>query len=223
MRSPAASTSLHRGDDSPAAGPAPRSKAFTLQAVAEQAAGCRERPIGFIGTQTVWGEGPVGAPLMLVGEQPGDHEDVQGRPFVGPAGLLLARALSALHWPREKLYVTNAVKHFKFEQRGKRRMHKTPAQREVQACNHWLQSEIALVRPQALIALGATAARATLGRGVPVLAHRGRWLRRDADGLPVLVTLHPSALLRLRSGDRDAAFDAWLLDLEHAARYLRAD
>jgi DNA polymerase len=223
MRSPAASTSLRRSDDSPSAPRAPRRKVLTLQAVAEQAAGCRECPIGFIGTQTVWGEGPVGAPLMLVGEQPGDHEDLQGRPFVGPAGLLLDRAFAQLHWPREKLYVTNAVKHFKFELRGKRRMHKTPAQREIEACNHWLQSEIQLVQPQAIVALGATAARATLGRSVPVLANRGQWLQRDADGLPVLVTLHPSALLRLRGGDRDQAFDAWLQDLEHAARYLKAD
>jgi DNA polymerase len=191
--------------------------------VAEQAAGCRECPIGDIGTQTVWGEGPVGAPLMLVGEQPGDHEDLQGRPFVGPAGQLLDRALAQLHWPRERLYVTNAVKHFKFELRGKRRMHKTPAQREIEACNHWLQREIELVHPQALVALGATAARAAMRRAVPVMSNRGQWLRREADGLPVLVTLHPSALLRLRGGDRDEAFAAWLHDLQHAARYVKSD
>ncbi|MED5620986.1 UdgX family uracil-DNA binding protein [Ideonella sp. BN130291] len=195
----------------------------TLHTVAEQAAGCRECPIGFIGTQTVWGEGPVGAPLMLVGEQPGDHEDLQGRPFVGPAGALLDRALAQLHWPRERLYVTNAVKHFKFELRGKRRMHKTPAQREVAACNHWLQSEIELVGPQAIVALGATAARATVGQAVPVMSQRGQWLQRTVDGLPVLITLHPSALLRLRGGDRDEAFAAWLHDLQQAARYMRAD
>jgi DNA polymerase len=190
-----------------------------LQAIAEAAAGCKECPIGLIGTQTVWGEGPIGAPLMLVGEQPGDHEDVQGRPFVGPAGMLLDRALAQLQWPRERLYVTNAVKHFKFEWRGKRRMHKTPAQREAEACNHWLQSEIELVQPQALVALGATASRALVGRAVPVTRERGHWLA-SPGGLPVLITLHPSALLRLRGEDRDAALAAWIADLEHAARYL---
>jgi DNA polymerase len=128
--------------------------------------------------------------------------------------------MAQLQWPRERVYVTNAVKHFKFELRGKRRMHKTPAQREIEACNHWLRSEIELVHPQAIVALGATAARATMGRAVPVLAHRGQWLQREADGVPVLVTLHPSALLRLRGEDRDGAFDAWLQDLQHASRYL---
>lgn len=221
MRSPSASSV--RSTPATGAPRAQREVAITLQGVAEQAAGCHECPLAELGTQTVWGEGPVGAPLMLVGEQPGDHEDLQGRPFVGPAGLLLDRALAQLHWPRERLYVTNAVKHFKFELRGKRRLHKTPAQREVEACNHWLQSEIGLVQPQAVVALGATAAKALMGRAVPVLAHRGQWLRRKADGLPVLVTQHPSALLRLRGEDRDLAFAAWLHDLQQAARYLRAD
>lgn len=187
-----------------------------LEALREAAAGCRECPIGFIGTQTVWGEGPVRAPLMLVGEQPGDHEDIQGRPFVGPAGQLLVRALEALGWPRESLYVTNAVKHFKFEMRGKRRMHKTPAQREAAACLHWLESEIAHVKPQAAIALGATAARQLLGRPVPVLANRGTWLKRE-DGLRVLVTLHPSALLRIVGDEREAAYAQWLDDLRQAS------
>ncbi len=203
--------------------PTPRRAAATLHALADDAAGCRECPIGFIGTQTVWGEGPVGAALMLVGEQPGDQEDLQGRPFVGPAGALLDRALLQLHWRREQLYVTNAVKHFKFEWRGKRRMHKTPAQREAAACNHWLQSEIQLVRPQAIVALGATAARALMGQAVPVMAQRGQWLQRAVDGRHVLVTLHPSALLRLRGGDRDAAFEAWLADLSKAGSYMKAD
>ncbi|HST46154.1 MAG TPA: UdgX family uracil-DNA binding protein [Luteimonas sp.] len=226
MRSNPSTTPTPSARTRPAGADAPASPPRTvasLHAVAEQAAGCRECPIGFIGTQTVWGEGPVGAPLMLVGEQPGDHEDLQGRPFVGPAGALLDRALAQLHWPRERLYVTNAVKHFKFELRGRRRMHKTPAQREVAACNHWLQSEIQLVKPHAIVALGATAARATVGQAVPVMSQRGQWLQRAADGLPVLITLHPSALLRLRGGDRDEAFAAWLHDLQQAARYMRAD
>ena len=182
----------------------------------EVAAGCRECPIGFIGTQTVWGEGPVRARLMLVGEQPGDHEDLQGRPFVGPAGQLLARALEALGWPRDALYVTNAVKHFKFEMRGKRRMHKTPAQREADACLHWLESEIEHVKPQALVALGSTAARQLMGRPVPVMANRGQWLERE-DGLRVLITLHPSALLRGDPAQREAAWAAWLKDLAVAS------
>ena len=127
----------------------------------------------------------------------------------------LARALAQLGWPREALYLTNAVKHFKFELRGKRRIHKTPAQREAAACLHWLESEIAMVRPQAAIALGATAARALLGAGVSVTAERGQWRERE-DGLKVLVTLHPSALLRLPDAEREAAYAAWIADLSKA-------
>lgn len=174
---------------------------------------CRECPIGAHATQSVVGEGPRGARLMLVGEQPGEQEDLQGRPFVGPAGRLLDRALAQLGWPRESVFVSNAVKHFKFELRGKRRIHKTPAQREAAACLHWLEDEIALVQPEALVALGATAARSLLGRAVPVLRERGHWLRREADGRPVLVTLHPSALLRVLAPDREPAYAAWLADL----------
>jgi DNA polymerase len=192
-----------------------------LRELAARAQQCRECPIGLIGTRTVWGEGPVGAPLMLVGEQPGDREDAQARPFVGPAGQLLDRALAQLQWPREALYVTNAVKHFNFEWRGKRRLHKTPAQREALACRHWLDSEIALVAPQALVALGATAARSLLQQPVAVTRERGHWLARPVDGRPVLVTLHPSALLRLRGADRDTAFTEWVADLALAARYVR--
>jgi uracil-DNA glycosylase len=189
----------------------------------EAAAGCRECPLWANATQTVWGEGPIGAPLMLVGEQPGDQEDVQGRPFVGPAGRLLDRALRDLGWDRSLAYVTNAVKHFKFvpAPRGKRRMHKTPAQREADACEHWLASEIELVRPRAVVALGATAARQLLGRAVGVLRARGSWLARD-DGLPVLVTLHPSALLRSDPAERESAYAAWLQDLRQAQRYAAA-
>jgi len=181
----------------------------------DAASACRECPLGALATQTVFGEGPVHARLMLVGEQPGDQEDLRGRPFVGPAGQLLARAMVDLGWPRDGLYVTNAVKHFKYEIRGKRRMHKTPAQREADACLHWLESEISIVQPQAVVALGATAARQLLGRPVAVLRERGQWLPR-ADGLPVLVTLHPSALLRADPGDREAGYQAWLADLHLA-------
>jgi len=188
-----------------------------LESLREAASGCRECPLGFPATQTVWGEGPVRAPLMLVGEQPGDQEDLRGRPFVGPAGQLLDRALKELGWSREALYLTNAVKHFKFEMRGKRRMHKTPAQREAAACLHWLESEIEHVKPLAIVALGATAARQVMGRPVPVMANRGQWLQRD-DGLRVLITLHPSALLRVFDQDRAAAYEAWIADLRQATQ-----
>jgi len=197
----------------------PASARQDLQALASlkaAASTCRECPIGFIATQTVWGEGPVRAPLMLVGEQPGDQEDKQGRPFVGPAGHLLDRAMEELKWPRDKVYVTNAVKHFKFEMRGKRRMHKTPAQREADACLHWLESEIAHVKPEAIVALGSTAARQVMGRPVAVMKERGQWLTRE-DGIRVLVTLHPSALLRSLD-DREAAYAAWIADLKKAGR-----
>jgi DNA polymerase len=177
---------------------------------------CRECPIGEHATQSVFGEGPVHAALMVVGEQPGDQEDLRGRPFVGPAGRLFDRAIAELGWPRERLYVTNAVKHFKFELRGKRRIHKTPSQREAAACLHWLESEIAQVQPHALIALGATAARALLGRPVSVMRERGLWHEGPA-GLQVLVTLHPSALLRGEPSEREAAYRLWLNDLAMAA------
>jgi uracil-DNA glycosylase family protein len=153
---------------------------------------------------------------MLVGEQPGDQEDLAGRPFVGPAGQLLDRAMAQLGWARDTVYLANAVKHFKYELRGKRRIHKTAAQREADACAHWLDSEISLVRPRGLVALGATAARALLGRPVAVQAERGAWLHERRDGRPVFVTLHPSALLRLADGERAEAYARWLDDLERA-------
>jgi DNA polymerase len=179
---------------------------------------CRECPIGEFATQSVIGEGNAHARLMLVGEQPGDQEDLQGHPFVGPAGKLLARALDAAGVPLDQTFVSNAVKHFKFELRGKRRIHKSPSQREAAACLHWLEDEIALVQPAALVALGSTAARSLLGRPVPVLAERGHWLPR-ADGRQVLVTLHPSALLRVQPDeDREAAFEAYVTDLKQARK-----
>ena len=182
---------------------------------------CRECPIGEFATQSVIGEGRLKPRLMLVGEQPGDQEDLQGHPFVGPAGKLLTRALEAAGIPREQTFVSNAVKHFKFELRGKRRIHKSPTQREIAACHHWLDDEIALVKPAALVALGASAARSLLGRAVPVTAHRGQWLPRP-DGLEVLVTLHPSALLRVDPESRVAAFEAFVEDLRQAQRLFRA-
>ena len=177
---------------------------------------CRACAISEHATQSVVGEGPLPATLMIVGEQPGDQEDLRGRPFVGPAGELFDRALADLGWARDAMYVTNAVKHFKYELRGKRRIHKTPAQREAAACAQWLEREVALVRPKALIALGGTAARSLLGRPVAVLEERGRWLVR-ADGRRVLITLHPSALLRTAPGERGGAYTRWLEDLREAS------
>ncbi|MDA7417846.1 UdgX family uracil-DNA binding protein [Xenophilus arseniciresistens] len=193
----------------PAAGSAPAS----LEELRAAAHACRACPIGALATQAVCGEGPRAAARMLVGEQPGDQEDLAGRPFVGPAGQLLDRAMAELGWPRESVYLANAVRHFKFELRGKRRMHKTAGQREALACAPWLGHEIDLVQPQALVALGATAARTLLGRSVAVQAERGRWLHERADGRAVLVTLHPSALLRLPEAHRPAAYRQWLADL----------
>ena len=175
---------------------------------------CRQCPIGQHATQSVCGEGPRKAKLMLVGEQPGDQEDLRGHPFVGPAGQLLDRALTKLGVERKDVFVTNAVKHFKYELRGKRRIHKTPAQSEASACLHWLDNEISLVEPEMLVALGATAARSLMGRPVPVMANRGQILERE-DGRKVLITLHPSALLRMHDEEREEAWAAWLQDLSH--------
>ena len=184
-----------------------------------QAAHCRECPLGALATQTVWGEGAANARLMIVGEQPGDREDVAGTPFVGPAGHLLDKAFAALGWERRSVYVTNAVKHFKYELRGKRRMHKTPGQLEILACAHWLQGEIDAIQPAGIVALGGTAARSLLGRPVKVLSERGQWVARP-DGIPVLVTLHPSALLRGEPADREREFERWLADLRAASGVL---
>jgi uracil-DNA glycosylase len=209
---PAAEPQPTPGHEETAAGDSPRS----LPALREALERCRECPIGEHATQAVPGEGPKHARLMFVGEQPGDQEDLQGRPFVGPAGQLLTRALTELAVPRDKVYITNAVKHFKFELRGKRRIHKTPAQQEAAACLHWLEREIELVDPMALVALGATAARQLIGSPVSVMRERGQWLRRR-DGRRVLITLHPSALLRVDPADKAAAYAAWVEDLRHAA------
>jgi DNA polymerase len=198
----------------------PDPKIQSLDALKAATMACRECPIGEIATQSVIGEGRLEPKLMLVGEQPGDQEDLQGHPFVGPAGKLLSRALVAAGIPREQTFVSNAVKHFKFELRGKRRIHKSPTQREIAACHHWLEDEIALVRPAALVALGASAARSLLGRAVPVTVNRGQWLPR-ADGLEVLVTLHPSALLRVDPEEREAAIEAFVADLRQAQRLFR--
>ena len=184
-----------------------------------QARNCDRCAFSAQATQMVWGEGAPGAALMLVGEQPGDREDLEGRPFVGPAGQLLRQAIAALGWPDSQLYLTNAVKHFKFEWRGKRRMHKTAAQREAAACADWLEAEISQIGPRAIVALGATAARSLLGQSVAVTEHAGQWLQR-ADGLPVLVLQHPAALLRAAPAAQAALHAAWRSRLADAARFL---
>jgi len=197
-----------------AAPPVPRGP-DALHALHARLQQCRECPLGAQATQAVPGQGPLQPHVMLVGEQPGDQEDLRGQPFVGPAGQLLDRALRQLEVPRDTVYLTNAVRHFRFELRGRRRIHKTPGQAEALACRHWLDEEITLVRPRVLVALGATAARSLLGRPVAVLSERGEWFERP-DGLRVLVTLHPSALLRLPPDQLPEAFDQFIRDLAQA-------
>ena len=177
---------------------------------------CRRCDLWRHATQAVPGDGPKAAALMLVGEQPGDAEDLSGRPFVGPAGHVLDKALAQAGLDRERLFVTNAVKHFKFEPRGKRRLHKRPDAGEVTACRFWLDAELAAVAPRVVVALGATAAFAVLGRNVPVLASRGRQFEID-DGVVAVVTIHPSYLLRLRDqADRAREMAGFVADLVRA-------
>ena len=191
---------------------APADAATALHHLYAQAHACRACPIGAQATQAVPGVGPLRAQRMLVGEQPGDHEDLQGKPFVGPAGQLLDRALAQLAWRREYLYLTNAVKHFKFVPRGRHRLHQKPTVAEMHACGPFLGREIALVQPHTLLALGATAAHALLGRAVKMEAVRGRW-HTGVHGLPVLVAWHPAALLRAPEAQRESLFQEWLTDL----------
>jgi uracil-DNA glycosylase family protein len=175
-------------------------RAKDLQRARRDAESCRRCDLFRNATQTVFGEGRAGASMMLVGEQPGDAEDEEGRPFVGPAGVLLREVLAEVGLDERRLYVTNAVKHFKWRPRGKRRIHDKPNWSEIRACDHWLRLELALVRPRLLVCLGATAAQALLGREARVTALRGRILEPEGLDTKVLVTVHPSAVLR--AGDR---------------------
>ncbi|MGZ4844691.1 MAG: UdgX family uracil-DNA binding protein [Candidatus Angelobacter sp.] len=167
----------------------------TLPALRAAAAGCKACDLWKLGTQTVFGEGSETALVMMVGEQPGDKEDLQGRPFVGPAGVVLDKALAAAGIERKDVYVTNIVKHFKWEPRGKRRLHKKPNALEISACRPWLDAEINAVKPQVLVLLGATAAQGIMGRLFRVTQHRGQWLESNIAPL-VLTTVHPSSILR---------------------------
>ena len=186
--------------------------AKSLNQIRDDAKRCRDCPLWANATQTVFGAGDPHARVMLVGEQPGDKEDRKGLPFVGPAGRLLDRALAAAGIEREHLYVTNAVKHFKWQLRGKRRLHKTPAQREIDACHQWLEREIAVVKPLVIVCLGSTAAKAVIDKDFKVSVQRGRFV--ESPHAPrVFATLHPSALLRLRDEEREEAFRRFVKDL----------
>jgi uracil-DNA glycosylase len=168
-----------------------------LEKAAKHCQGC---DLFRLATQTVFGEGPKGAQVVMVGEQPGNQEDLEGRPFVGPAGRVLDEALADAQIDRKLVYVTNAVKHFKFEERGKRRIHKKPSSAEINACHPWLEAELNAVKPRVVVALGATAAFALGGRGVQVTRDRGKLLpHRSAEAL--VVTIHPSFLLRMPDPD----------------------
>ena len=194
--------------------------AESLQALREAAAGCRACPLWETGTQTVFGEGSARATVMLVGEQPGDQEDRAGRPFVGLAGRLLDEALETAGIDRTSAYVTNVVKHFKWEARGKRRIHAKPAWSEIAACRPWLDGELEAVRPTVLVCLGATAAQAILGRQFRVTKQRGMWIESDLAE-HVTATIHPSAILRQRTDeDRHRELAAFIADLRLVAGVL---
>ena len=186
--------------------------AATLSALRGRARRCTACPLHLCGSQTVFGEGPAPARIMMVGEQPGDREDVAGRPFVGPAGGLLDRALAEAGIDRAEVYVTNAVKHFKWVPAGQRRLHKKPNAREILACKPWLEAEIALVRPAVVVALGATAAQALMGRQFRVTVERGKRFRPPWAGI-FLATVHPSAVLRAPGERREREYRAFVNDL----------
>ena len=197
-------------------------EAGTIQALAQEAAGCRRCHLWEPATQTVFGEGPADARLMMVGEQPGDQEDLAGRPFVGPAGQMLDRAIQEAGIDRRIVYVTNAVKHFKFEPRGKRRIHQKPDTSEIVACNAWLKEERRLVAPTLVLMLGATAARAVLGRTVTISRERGQPIALDGNQQG-LVTVHPSYLLRLPDEEsKRREYAAFVTDLKLAQALLEA-
>jgi uracil-DNA glycosylase len=190
----------------------------TLATLRRAEAECTRCPLYQFATQVVPGEGPLRAALMLVGEQPGDQEDLAGAPFVGPAGRILDRALQHAGIDRAEVFVTNAVKHFKHEMRGKRRLHKRPNVYEIERCRWWLEQEREIVHPAAIVALGATAARSVLGRTVSISRTRGQ-PQRLADGTATIVTIHPSFLLRIEdAADKEREYESFVSDLREAAK-----
>ncbi|MDU6729752.1 MAG: UdgX family uracil-DNA binding protein, partial [Bradyrhizobium sp.] len=210
----------------PAAEISPDVAAADLETLREEAAACRACPLWKDATQTVFGEGPDHAPLMLVGEQPGDKEDLAGHPFVGPAGQMLDRALQEAGIDRSKVYVTNAVKHFKFVPRGKIRLHQKPATPEIKACRQWYERELATVRPALVVALGATAAQPVFGKITPVTKNRGHVVDLPEGpnmiATTAMVTVHPSYLLRLPDADAKAQeYELFVKDLKIAAAALK--
>jgi uracil-DNA glycosylase family protein len=196
-------------------------KRLSLASLRDAAAGCQACPLWRTATQTVFGEGAQRSEVMFVGEQPGDREDLEGRPFVGPAGRLLDEALDEAGIDRTRAYVTNVVKHFKWQARGKRRIHAKPAWSEIAACRPWLDAELAVVKPEVLVCLGATAAQALLGRSFRVTRERGRPVE---SGLArhVLATIHPSAILRADSESRERERKAFVDDLKVVSSLLQA-
>jgi DNA polymerase len=199
---------------------ATRPPAAKLAKVAKEAKACTRCPLYKNATQTVFGEGKVGVRLMLVGEQPGDQEDLAGRPFVGPAGKMLDKALADAGIERDKVYVTNVVKHFKNEPRGKRRLHKKPSRYEVEVCKIWFDQELALVRPRLVVAMGVTAASALAGKAVTLSRLRGQVVSfANADGQRGIVTIHPSSILRAPDeAGRRAAYAGLVKDLKLALK-----
>ncbi len=193
----------------------------SLAVLRAEAADCRACPLWKNATQTVFGEGPSRAQVMLVGEQPGDKEDLAGKPFVGPAGNILDRALEEAGIDRTKVYVTNAVKHFKFVPRGKIRLHQKPNTPEIKACRQWYERELASIKPELVVAMGATAAQSVFGKITPINRNRGRLIDLD-EGTRALVTVHPSYLLRLPDEDAKAReYRRFVDDLKLAANYLK--
>src|SRR5882762_326345 len=200
---------------------ASRMSAPSLKALREEAAHCRACHLWKNATQTVFGEGPQHAQMMLVGEQPGDKEDLAGKPFVGPAGLTLDRALEEAGVDRRKVYITNAVKHFKFVPRGKIRLHQKPNTSEIKACRQWYERELASIKPDLVVAMGATAAQCVFGKITPINKNRGRAIDLD-EGIKAMVTVHPSYLLRLPDADAKAReYQRFVDDLKVAADLLR--
>ena len=197
----------------------PPPTARSVQQLREAAASCQACDLWVEATQTVFGEGSEHSRMMLVGEQPGDQEDLQGKPFVGPAGRLLERALDEAGIDRRRVYITNAVKHFRFTRRGKRRLHEKPNAGQIRACRPWLDGEIEVVRPRIIVLLGATAAQAVMGPAFRVSKQRGEVLNSPA-GVPVVATVHPSSILRAADDEsRGAAMSSFIADLRVAAKH----